>query len=110
MRSSIGTFKDLRLEHLQAMAQRLGFSDLKEGELKRLYVAWSNQGPLHRPNVAHRPPPRNKGLVIAGLLYKGNQWGSRLTSRNRIEGLTFFGVMFWLNSSKGGVAEFILKG
>lgn len=30
--------KDLRLEHLQAMAQRLGFSDLKEGELKRLYV------------------------------------------------------------------------
>eukprot|EP00434_Breviolum_minutum_P003629 symbB.v1.2.003196.t1/scaffold158.1/size292703/9 len=28
---------DLRLEHLQAMAQRLGFSDLKEGELKRLY-------------------------------------------------------------------------
>ena len=37
MRSSFGTFKDLRLEHLQAMAQRLGFSDLKEGELKRLY-------------------------------------------------------------------------
>lgn len=30
--------QDLRLEHLQAMAQRLGFSDLKEGELKRLYV------------------------------------------------------------------------
>eukprot|EP00438_Fugacium_kawagutii_P036041 Skav225007 [mRNA] locus=scaffold957:135772:139480:+ [translate_table: standard] len=29
--------EDLRLEHLQVMAQRLGFIDLKEGELKRLY-------------------------------------------------------------------------
>ena len=47
---------------------------------------------------------------MAGLLYNGNQWGSRLTSRNGIEGLTFFGVMFWLKSSKGGVGEFILKG
>lgn len=70
---------------------------------------WSNLGPLHRQ---HTPPapPRNKGMVMAGLLYNGNQWGSRLTSRNGIEGLTFFGVMFWLKSSKGGVGEFILKG
>ena len=44
----------------------------------------------HRPNVPYLPPPRNKGLVIAGLI-KGNQWGSRLTSHNGIEGLTFFG-------------------
>ena len=58
------TFKDLRLEHLQAMAQRLGFSDLKEGELKRLYdslvffvwdYGWSNQGP--------RTPPPQRTLL-----------------------------------------------
>ena len=36
--------QDLRLEHLQAMAQRLGFSDLKEGELKRLYAARKSHG------------------------------------------------------------------
>ena len=32
--------EDLRFEHLQAMAERLGFSDFKEGELKRLYATW----------------------------------------------------------------------
>ena len=31
--------EDMKLEHLQEIVGRLGFNDLQEGELKRLYEA-----------------------------------------------------------------------
>ena len=61
---------DLRLEHLQAMAQRLGFLDLKEGELKRLYDA----GPIKKNG-------RNGGAPCVESLI--------------VERREFFGEWFW---------------
>ena len=38
MRSMLSN-EDMKLEHLQEIVGRLGFNDLQEGELKRLYEA-----------------------------------------------------------------------